>query len=73
MNNHLSPSLTEHKENNHLSPSLTEHKENNHLSPSLTEHKKDMTLKIQVLAWDRHKNVTELNRLMRSQPTLLNN
>ena len=28
-------------------------------------------LEIQVLAWDRHKNVTGLNRLMGSQPSPL--
>jgi hypothetical protein len=36
-----------------------------HLSPSLTEHRKrpqHTTLKIQVLAWDRHTNVVVLNR-----------
>ena len=31
-----------------------------------------MTLKIQVLAWDRHENVSGLNRLMGSQPPLDN-
>ena len=31
----------------------------------------DMTLEIQVLAWDRYKNVTGLNRLMGSQLSLL--
>jgi len=47
---------------------------NNHLSPSFTEHKKGpqhMTLEIQVLAWDRHKNVVGLNQLMGSQPSPL--
>ena len=42
----------------------------------LTEHKKNpryMTLEIQVLAWDRHKNVVGLNRLMGSQPSPLEN
>ena len=46
-------------------------KMNNHLSPSLTEHKKNpwnTTLEIQVFAWDRHKNVIGLNRLMVSKP-----
>jgi hypothetical protein len=28
------------------------------------EHKKDMTLEIQVLDWDRHKGMAELNWLM---------
>jgi len=40
----------------------------------LTEHKnrpRHMTLEIQVLASDRHKNVAGLNRLMGSQPPLL--
>jgi hypothetical protein len=32
-----------------------------------------MTLEIQVLAWDRHKNVVELNQLMGSQPSPLDN
>jgi hypothetical protein len=30
-----------------------------------------MTLEIQVLAWDRDKNVAALNLLMRSQPSTL--
>ena len=30
-------------------------------------------VKIHVLSWDRHKNVVELNRLMRSQPSPLDN
>jgi hypothetical protein len=30
-----------------------------------------MTLEIQVLAWDRHKNVVELNRLNPSPPFLI--
>ena len=30
-------------------------------------------LEIHVLAWDRHSNVVELNRLMGSQPSLLDN
>jgi uncharacterized protein YpmS len=46
---------------------------NNHLSTELTEHKKDhdMTLKIQVLAWKRHKNMAGLNWLMGFQLPLL--
>jgi hypothetical protein len=32
-----------------------------------------MVLEIQVLALDRHKNVAELNQLMGSQPSLLDN
>lgn len=32
-----------------------------------------MTLKIQVLAWDRHKNVAGLNLVMGSQHSPLNN
>jgi hypothetical protein len=32
-----------------------------------------MTLKIEVLTWERHKNVTEFNRLMESQPSPLDN
>jgi hypothetical protein len=32
-----------------------------------------MTLEIQVLAWDRHTNMTELNRLMGFQPSPLDN
>ena len=30
-------------------------------------------LEIQVLAWDRHKDVVELNQLMGSQPSSLDN
>ena len=39
------------------------------MSPQTIEHKKDhdMMLEIQVLVWDRHKHVAELNRLMGSQ------
>ena len=43
----------------------------NHLLPQIIEHKKrprHMTLDIQVLAWNRHKTVAELNLLMGSQP-----
>ena len=29
-----------------------------------------MTTEIQILAWDRHKNVAELNQLMESKPSL---
>jgi hypothetical protein len=32
-----------------------------------------MTLVIQILAWDRHKNVAGLNSLMRSHPSPLDN
>jgi hypothetical protein len=32
-----------------------------------------MTLETQVMAWDRHKNVAELNRLMGFQPSPLDN
>jgi hypothetical protein len=39
-------------------------KAKNHLSPQLVEH---MTLKNQVLAWNKHKNMAELNQLMGSQ------
>ena len=42
---------------------------NNHLSSQIIQHKKNMTymvLKIQVLDWDRHKNVVGLNQLMGS-------
>jgi len=45
-------------------------KTNSHLLPLLTEHRKrswHMKVEIQVLAWDRHKNVVGLNRSMRSQ------
>jgi hypothetical protein len=38
--------------------------------PQLCQH---MTLEIHVLAWDRHKNVAGLNRLMGSQPSPLDN
>jgi hypothetical protein len=33
----------------------------------------DEPLEIQVLAWDRHNNMAELNRLMGSQPSSLDN
>jgi hypothetical protein len=33
----------------------------------------NMMLEIQVLAWDRHKDVAGLNRLMGSQPSPLDN
>jgi len=42
-----------------------------HISSQLIEYKnspRHMTLNILVLAWDRHTNVAELNRLMRCQP-----
>jgi hypothetical protein len=32
-----------------------------------------MTLEIQILVWDRHKNVVELNQLMGFQPSPLEN
>ena len=40
-------------------------KANNHPTPQTIDHKKDydMALKILVLAWDSHKNVSGLNRL----------
>jgi len=41
-----------------------------HINSLNTERPRHMTLKIQVQAWDRHKNVAELNRLMESQPPL---
>jgi hypothetical protein len=47
---------------------------NNHLSTQLIKHKKwlrYMMLEIQVLSWDRHKYVTELNLLIGSQPKWL--
>ena len=47
-------------------------KKNNHL----IEHKKrswHMMLEIQILAWDRHKNVAEWNLLMGSQLSSLDN
>jgi hypothetical protein len=50
-------------------------KKNNHLSPQISEHKKKdynnehMTLEIQVLAWDMHKNVATLHRLIGSLPS----
>ena len=39
-------------------------KTNNQRAPQLVEH---MTLKIQVLAWNKHNNMAELNQLMGSQ------
>jgi hypothetical protein len=41
-------------------------KTNKHLSSQLIEHKKDQVIwvEIQVLAWDRHKNLAVLNQLM---------
>jgi len=48
-------------------------KTNDHLSTELIEHKNEgqqhMMLEIQVLAWDRHKDVAGLNRLMGSHPS----
>ena len=49
-------------------------KTNNQLSPQIIEHKKrkrqqHMVLGFHVLAWDRHKNVVGLDRLMGSQPS----
>jgi len=43
---------------------------NKHLPPQFIEHTKTwhMVLAIQVLAWDKHKNVAGLNQLMRLQP-----
>jgi hypothetical protein len=40
-------------------------KTNNTLSPEIIEHKKDL----EVMTWDRHKHVAELNQLMGSQPS----
>ena len=54
-----------------LNKSTNVNKTNNHLSSQLIEHKKDhghMTLEIQILAWDKHKNVAGLNLIMGSQP-----
>jgi hypothetical protein len=51
----------------------------NEQSPTIpnkpTEHKKarNMMLEIQVLVWDRHKNVAGLNRLLGFQPSPLDN
>ena len=45
-------------------------KPNNHPSSEVTEHKErrqHITLKIQVLVWDRHKNVEEFNQIMGSK------
>jgi len=41
---------------------------NNHISSHIIE---DMALEICVLAWERHKNVVELNRLIGYKPPLL--
>jgi hypothetical protein len=51
-------------------------KANSPLSSSFTEHKKktttyDVAIAINVLAWDRHKNVSGLNQLMGPQSPLL--
>ena len=49
-------------------------KTHNHLSSSLTEHKykpQHMMLEIQVLAWDKHKKMVGLNRLMGSHNTVV--
>jgi hypothetical protein len=47
-------------------------KTSKHISPKINEHKKNppryMAFEIQVLAWDRHKYVAGLNRLMSSLP-----
>jgi hypothetical protein len=62
--------------------SMNINKMNNHLSTQLIEHKKKKTttradgqvvLEIQVLTWDRHKNVRRLNWLIGSQPFPLDN
>ena len=44
------------------------------ITSRLIEHNKrpwDMRLKIQVLSWDRHKNVADLKHLMRQHPCIL--
>jgi hypothetical protein len=48
-------------------------KSNNRLLPQIIEHKKDhkITLEINVLAWERHKNMVELNRLIGYKPSPL--
>ena len=49
---------------------------NYHFSPSLTENKKGprhVTLEIQLLAWNRNKNVSGLYWLMGSQPSPVDN
>ena len=46
------------------------------ISHLATEHQKrpgHVTLEIKVLAWDRHKNVAGLYRLVGSQPSVLDN
>ena len=41
---------------------------NNHTSPQTHKILRHTILEIQLLAWDRHKNMAELNRQMGSQP-----
>ena len=40
-------------------------KTNIHFLSQIIEHKKDLEMKIQVLAWDRHTSVTGFNQLIR--------
>jgi len=47
---------------------ITSHLNWTHWTQKRPQH---MMLEIQVLAWDRHKNVVGLNWLMGSQPSLL--
>ena len=51
--------------------SININKTNNLISPSHWTQKRpqNLTLEIQVLAWDRHKYVAGLNRLMGFQPS----
>ena len=45
-------------------------------SPQIIEHRKrpqQLPIEIQVLAWDRHKNMAGLNQLIGSQPSSLDN
>ena len=45
-------------------------KTNNHLSSKITQKRRQhVTLKIHILAWDKHNNVAGLNQLIRSQPS----
>ena len=62
------------KMNNHLSPKERLNSDGHNWTE--TKHKKekkrpqDVTLEIQIPAWDKHKNVAGLNWLMGSQPPL---
>jgi len=50
-----------------------QNEQSHHLTHWTQKRPRHMTLKIKVLAWDRHTNVAELNRLIGSQQTPLDN